>query len=313
MIPSIPQQNTTISLPPASLAGSAFKKVPDTLISMIQNYIPFKATARNMHLVVSTWRHLKGNDGHLDLRCSNITDANLARTTKEYNNDRKLTSLNLSYCKKITDKGLEHLKELALTRLDLSYCEQITDIDLEHLAGLPLTQLNLSGCKKITDKGLEHLTGFALTQLNLTSCWQITVVGLKHLAELPLTQLDLSEGCINITDDSLAHLAKLTFLTQLNLSWCRNTTDAGLAHLAKLPLTKLNLCWCEKITDAGLEHLSKLPLIELNLFRSNVKDPENTSRFHLIRNYLNQSNLLGTGLLSADNPRLHNLIAEYAL
>ena len=221
MIPSIPQQNNTTSIPAASsFAGSVFKKVPDALTSMIQNYIPTKETARNVHLVARTWQHLWGNDGHLDLSNSKITDDDLARIVKEYKNGRKLTSLNLSNCTNITDAGLAHLAEL------------------------PLTQLNLSGCENITDAGLAHLTGLPLTQLNLSECENITDAGLAHLAKLPLTQLDLSY-CENITDAGLAHLAKLP-LTQLNLSRCRKITDAGLAHLAKLPLTQLNLSCVQK-------------------------------------------------------------------
>ncbi len=226
MIPSIPQLHDTISVPaPASLAGSVFKKAPDALTSMIQNYLPATEIAKNVHLVTRSWQHLRGNDGHLDLSNSNITDDDLARIVKEYKNGLKLISLNLSNCTNITNAGLKHLK------------------------GLALTQLNLSGCRTISNAGLEHLKGLALTQLNLSKC-DITNAGLAHLATLPLTQLNLSY-CRQITDTGFAHLAKLTSLTQLNLGWCE-ITDAGLAHLKGLALTQLNLIWCDNITDAGL-------------------------------------------------------------
>ncbi len=111
MIPSIPQQNNiTITPPPFSLAGSVFKEAPDALTNMIQNYIPAKEIATNVHLVAHTWQHLWGNDGHLDLSNSNITDDDLARIAKEYKNGRTLTSLNLSNCQNITNAGLAHLK-----------------------------------------------------------------------------------------------------------------------------------------------------------------------------------------------------------
>ncbi len=113
MIPSISQINNTPNiLAPSSLAGSVFNKVPDVLMTMIQNYIPTKEIAKNVHLVTRTWKHLRGNDGHLDLSNSKITDGDLARIVKEYKNGRKLTSLNLSNCKNITDAGLAHLAEL---------------------------------------------------------------------------------------------------------------------------------------------------------------------------------------------------------
>ncbi len=199
MIPSIPQQNNTPIIPaPSSLAGSVFKKVPDALISMIQNYIPVKEVAQNVHLVARTWQHLKGNDGHLDLSNSKITDDDLARIIKEYKNRGNLKSLNLYNCTNITDAGLAHLAGLSLTQLNLTICENITDAGLAHLKGLPLTQLNLSACTNITDAGLAHLENLPLTHLNLNECRNITEAGLAHLENLPLTHLNLSE-CRNIS------------------------------------------------------------------------------------------------------------------
>ncbi len=108
------------------------------------------------------------------------------------------------------------------------------------------------------------------------------------------------------------HLAKLP-LTQLDLSYRQNITDDGLVYLTDLPLTHLRLINCKRITEAGLEHLAKLPLTHLDLHSCNLEDPTRASEFHLIRNYLNQRNLLGIGTLSAENRRLHNLITEYTL
>ncbi len=73
----------------------------------------------------------------------------------------KLTSLNLSYCSKITDAGLAHLKGLTkLETLGLAGSTQITDAGLVHLKGLTtLKWLSLLGCDKITDAGLAHLKG----------------------------------------------------------------------------------------------------------------------------------------------------------
>ena len=54
-------------------------------------------------------------------------------------------SLNLGYCKKLTDAELSHLKELQrLASLDIGDCDKITDSGLAHLQELEqLTRLNL--------------------------------------------------------------------------------------------------------------------------------------------------------------------------
>lgn len=58
---------------------------------------------------------------------------------------KNLQSLNLSGCTQITDKGLEHLKELTqLETLDLSHCQKFTYAGLKHLARLvDLKSLNI--------------------------------------------------------------------------------------------------------------------------------------------------------------------------
>jgi hypothetical protein len=107
-----------------------------------------------------------------------VTDQTLAQIVEIFPNMR---SLNLWGCYKITDAGLEHLKDLTnLTELNLEQCLDITGAGLEHLKGLTkLTFLNLSHCYKITDAGLAHLKGLTrLTQLNLFNCQDITDAGL---------------------------------------------------------------------------------------------------------------------------------------
>src|SRR5439155_33118 len=72
-----------------------------------------------------------------------------------------------------------------------------------------------------------------------------------------------------VTDDGLAHLAKLPLKT-LNL-FSTKVTDAGLLHLAKPPLQTLDLTNTQ-VSDAGLEHLSKLPLHTLYLTNTQVSN-----------------------------------------
>ena len=85
-----------------------------------------------------------------------ITDLGLFFLMKNCPN---LTSLNVSFCKKITDKGLERLSLSKLTSLDLQQCEEVTDVGLGFLArNHPnLRLLNIYDCKKITAKGRAQL------------------------------------------------------------------------------------------------------------------------------------------------------------
>ncbi len=141
------------------------------------------------------WQGKLGKDQHLAFVGSEATgDKDLAGLKGL----TALQSLNLSWCRQITDAGLAHLKGLtALQSLDLGGCG-ITDAGLAHLKGLTGVQsLYLRECQ-ITDAGLAHLKDLiALQSLDLGYCEQITDAGLAHLKGLTALQsLDLTEGAI---------------------------------------------------------------------------------------------------------------------
>ena len=83
-----------------------------------------------------------------------------------------------------------------LTSLDLTQCGRISDKGLEHLSGLTsLKTLNLTGCRKISAAGLKHLQN--LTSLESLSLEAIgpALNGLSSLKELPkLRSLDVSDN-----------------------------------------------------------------------------------------------------------------------
>jgi Leucine Rich repeat len=157
---------------------SPIARAPADITSKILNYIPNQETAYNVHLVSTFFKGHWGNDGHLDLSDSNITDADLLRIIQEHQNkSKKIISLNLAGCQNITDVGLKHLSTLrSLTQLNLYNCYQITDVGLQHLSTLhSLMLLDLGWCGRITDVGLQHLsTLVSLTQLDLVGCFRIT-------------------------------------------------------------------------------------------------------------------------------------------
>jgi hypothetical protein len=85
----------------------------------------------------------------------------------------------------------------------------------------------------------------------------------KHLAALPaLEKCDLVE-VDGLTDEALAHLAKIGTITELNLgdAW---VTNAGMPQLAKIKaLRRLDLGWTRDVGDASLPVLAKLPKLEV--------------------------------------------------
>ncbi len=278
-------------------ATTGIKAIPSAVFGRILSFLPAQQITR-IHHVCKEWRNLPlVNDGYLDLSwLFNLTDSDL-KTLLDGASGARITSLNLSCCKNITDAGLAHLKTLtSLTSIELCgtnitdtglahlgnltsltsielYGRNITDAGLVHLSKLTLlSSLNLSVCRNITDAGLTHLSKLTLlSSLNLSRCDKITDAGLLYLGTLTsLTSLNLNQT--NITDAGLAHLKTLTSLTSLDLSQT-NITDAGLAHLKTLTsLTSLNLNYAN-ITDTGLAHLGNLTsLTSIELYRTNITD-----------------------------------------
>lgn len=105
----------------------------------------------------------------------------------------------------LTDKALEHLKDMPLMHVDFSGCTRLTDRALEHLKRMPLREIAFVGCKNLTDKGLEHLQGMKLTKIDFSGCSQLTDAALISLKGMQLTKIDFS-GCSRLTDAALIPL-----------------------------------------------------------------------------------------------------------
>lgn len=255
---------TSISSLPTAIIATAppLQDTPPAIKSLIQTFL-HGTDVVHTQLLSHLWNGLRGNDGHLDLSSTKITDEDLQAIINQYKKNKPpLNSLNLSGCG-ITDKALGFLADLPLIKLNLSDCYGITNNGLKHLSKLPLTHLDLSGNKNISDLGLMNLINLALIELKLRGCINITDKGLTYIARSSLKHLNLSR-CKLLSNTGLSYLASLA-LTTLSLSECRKITDQGLDHLAAMPLTDLDLSFCP-ITDKGLYSLRNLPLKTLVLF-----------------------------------------------
>jgi hypothetical protein len=161
---------------------------------------------------------------------------------------------------RVTDAGLETLKELnQLVTLALGNTK-ITDAALENLEGLNrLEALDLSATK-VSDAGLERLKG--MRKLQDLTLWgsQVTDAGLEHLKGLDQLQtLDLR--FTEVTDAGLEHLQGLSQLRELRLYGTR-VTDAGEKKLRQaLPCCGVNRLWLPA-DDWDQRHLKqRLPYV----------------------------------------------------
>ncbi|CAD7700454.1 unnamed protein product [Ostreobium quekettii] len=69
--------------------------------------------------------------------------------------------------------------------------------------------------------------------------------------------------CVDISDEGMAHVGKLTQLTRLDLDRSYDVTNAGVEHVGKLSrLTHLDLSLCHGLTDEGLGHVARLTSLE---------------------------------------------------
>jgi Leucine-rich repeat (LRR) protein len=192
----------------------------------------------------------------------------------------------------IDDAGMAHLPELSnVTELQLRHLD-VTDDGLKNLTtGPALSYLNLTGTKirgtclekfctpslrvlQLSDtltnddslRQLDNATGLGRLWLDGT---KITNDGLAHLAKVKwLKSIDLRRT--DVTDEGLAHLSQMPSLVRIDLTG-HKITDDGVAHLAKIPsIHTLDLSGTA-ITGSGLRHLAKVPtLLELLLSDTNL-------------------------------------------
>ncbi len=196
----------------------------------------------------------------------------------------QLRELNLSYCKRLTDRGVALLAGLpSLRLLDLRYCVGINGTGLAGLDGLE--SLELGDCVGLTDIGLAQLCGLTnLRHLGLRYPRGLTTDGLRQLftdgstLTLPkLRSVDL-RGCWQATNGILLALGNLPELRRLDLQGCRKLTDRGVAQLGRRCQAESLLQQLEWLSLAGtaigqkgVEQLSGLPkLRSLSLNDTNI-------------------------------------------
>ncbi|KAK3585901.1 hypothetical protein CHS0354_038437 [Potamilus streckersoni] len=156
--------------------------------------------------------------------CGSVTDTGIRYLSKMHN----LRELNLRSCDNVSDIGLGYLAEggSRITALDVSFCDKIGDQGLQCLSQGLFCLRSISLCAtNVSDEGILKLVGtlHEITILNIGQCGQITDKGLTAISERlkNLESIDLY-GCTRITTVGLEKIMQLRNLTSLNLGlWHR--------------------------------------------------------------------------------------------
>ena len=193
----------------------------------------------------------------LHLVRSNVTDKGIYQISKM----KSLEELSLSG-EKISGTGLAHLTKLPRLHYLLLSQRSFGDTGMNHLRNIPSLKTLTCYDTDISDAGLRQLSGHPGLEALCFLRANITDRGLQYLQAMPsLKKLNIykEEG---VTDNGMAHLARIDSLERLDLP---DISDKGVASIAKLKNLKYLHIYggsSSNITDATLQHLSKLQSLE---------------------------------------------------
>jgi hypothetical protein len=194
----------------------------------------------------------------------NVTDLVLKKILQKFT---KITSIDLSHCLQLTDKGFNMISFLSnkVTRLNFTGCINLRNSSLKQIvSSCPnIQELNLSACEFLTNEALLACASYCrnLTTLNISSCWSITDSGLMFIGQRckRLNTLDIS-FCSKVTDKSVTWIIRsCPGLSNLILRSCSLVTDFSVQTLVDIrsPIKQLDLRRCEKLTPASVSSLQE--------------------------------------------------------
>lgn len=205
--------------------------------------------------------------------CRKVRDDVLERLTGWNPREANQTSNELKEDNKMSDIGCKNLKTI-----DVGYCKHLTDNIMYHIsqnANTRLESLNLTRCTTITDQGFEHWNKRRfpnLKKLSLKDCTFLTDKSIISIANSAnnLEILDL-KFCCALSDVSIDMLCLgCPKLKHLDLSFCGSAvSDFSLVAISLhlRALEKLILKGCIRVTRAGIDSLLSgcSPLNYLNI------------------------------------------------
>lgn len=127
----------------------------------------------------------------------------------------------------VTSKGVALLSGMRrLTKLNLCWCKQVGDRGLESLSRCDaLEELNI-GCTGITDAGIANLARLPRLRILDLSGTAVTDAGISRLATMTALEALSIDVCVNITDAAQTSLLKLKSLKHIRAKECTGIKDA---------------------------------------------------------------------------------------
>lgn len=189
----------------------------------------------------------------LDLRASSVVDSDLPALAKLTRLSRFRTDNT-----KVTGSGRLNLfvnlqKRSPLTVLKLEGGAVRRDGE-ENVTTITLSNRN----NPTTDDHLKLLQGFKLlTRLRIYNQKEISDAGIKHIEDLPRLEQVFLYRCDQLSDQTLATLAKIKSLKQIQIR-SDNITPAAAKHLVDLPLLESLSIYGKQIDAKALEIIRKL-------------------------------------------------------
>ena len=224
--------------------------IVDKILSRFQSFFKHRLGKLNDDSVVGYFEMLssEAEDALASLNlpwCNRLTDHGLELVAvAQQPLLSRIKTVNLAYCSSISDEGVAALAKTCplLVRLDLTFTA-VGDRGIGSLVqhnSRCLERLSLEQCQRITDEGIQTLArGFKrgrLTHLNVGGLKKVSNVGIQILAShlKNLRMLSLS-GCDCLIDFDIQDICKdLVMLEELRLRCCWRLTDTSVRHIAKL-------------------------------------------------------------------------------
>lgn len=220
------------------------RKVGDNLLCRVVGWVIPDTPPQNKQVIISSSNAKKGRSHSQQQRAHAMPPPGTVIGCP------KLHTLNLSYCKHITDRSMAHLAAHASHRI---------------------RSLSLTRCTSISDNGFQAWTAYKfekLTSLCLADCTYLTdnaIVALVNAAK-NLRSLDLS-FCCALSDTATEVVALgLPRLQELRLAFCGSAvSDASLESVALhlSDLVGISVRGCVRVTGKGVESiLSSCPSLQ---------------------------------------------------
>jgi F-box/leucine-rich repeat protein 7 len=185
-----------------------------------------------------------------------------------------LTDIELSNCRKITDRGIFSLfstvRQTGLDDMEMASNLSEMSVDGHSTSSTPstasagITHIGLSYCKNLTDASMRHIAEYGadtLVHINFQRCTTITDAGFEawQPGTFKCLQSVILTDCTFLTDRAIASLARAASnIRYISLSFCCALTDNAIEILARQLrlLEHIDASYCgAAVSDASVQAL----------------------------------------------------------